>query len=68
MTKKISLTAGAGQDVQFHMPLTYDQITNLQNWQTGHNYQDGLHVQGHDHPHVRPAAIVRARRSATDLF
>lgn len=41
MTKKIRLNAGANQDVQFHMPLTYDQISNLQNWQTGHNYQDG---------------------------
>ncbi len=41
MTKKIRLAAGASQDVQFHMPLTNDQINNLQNWQTGHNYQDG---------------------------
>jgi hypothetical protein len=41
MTKRIRLAAGASQDVQFHMPLTYDQISNLQNWQTGHNYQDG---------------------------
>ena len=41
MTRKIRLTAGASQDVQFHMPLTNDQISNLQNWQTGHNYQDG---------------------------
>jgi len=41
MTRKIRLTAGASQDVQYHMPLTYDQISNLQNWQTGHNYQDG---------------------------
>lgn len=41
MTKKIRLNAGANQDVQLHMPLTYDQISNLQNWQTGHNYQDG---------------------------
>lgn len=24
-----------------HTPLTYDQISNLQNWQTGHNYQNG---------------------------
>ena len=41
MAKRIRLAAGGSQDVQFHMPLTYDQISNLQNWQTGHNYQDG---------------------------
>jgi len=41
MTKRIRLSAGGNQDVQFHMPLTSDQISNLQNWQTGHNYQDG---------------------------
>lgn len=41
MTKRIRLAAGGSQDVQFHRPLTYDQISNLQNWQTGHNYQDG---------------------------
>jgi hypothetical protein len=41
MTKRIRLTVGATRDIQFHMPLTSDQITNLQNWQTGHNYVDG---------------------------
>ena len=41
MTKKIRLAAGESQDVQFHKPLTQDEISNLQNWQTGHNYQDG---------------------------
>jgi hypothetical protein len=41
MTKRIHFTVGATRDIQFHMPLTSDQITNLQNWQTGHNYADG---------------------------
>lgn len=40
-TKTIRLAAGGSDDVQFHMPLSYDQLSNLQNWQTGHNYSDG---------------------------
>ena len=41
MSKDVRLKAGASKDVQFHMPLTQDQLSNLQNWQTGHNYSDG---------------------------
>jgi hypothetical protein len=36
-TKSVSLKPGAEQDVQFNMPLTETQISNLQNWQSGHD-------------------------------
>jgi hypothetical protein len=35
------LAAGATLPVSFHMPLSYDQISNLQAYQTGHDYADG---------------------------
>jgi hypothetical protein len=41
MSKTVRLAAGENQDVQFHMPLTSDQLDNLQNWQSGHSFQDG---------------------------
>jgi hypothetical protein len=41
MHKTIRLAAGASEDVQFHRHLTSTELDNLQNWQTGHNYNDG---------------------------
>lgn len=41
MTKSVTIDAGTDNDVQFHMPLTWGQISNLQNWQGGHIGQDG---------------------------
>ena len=40
-SKDIRLKPGGSKDVQFHLPLTQGQLSNLQNWQTGHNYADG---------------------------
>lgn len=42
-TKHIRLAAGASKAVRFHRPLSYTQISNLQNWQSGHNERDGCH-------------------------
>ena len=35
-TKTVSVPDGGSMDVQFNMQLTYDQLSNLQNWQSGH--------------------------------
>jgi len=32
---------GDDRDIQFHLPLNQNQITNLQNYQSGHNYASG---------------------------
>lgn len=41
MHRTIRLAAGASRDIQFHMPLSENQISNLQNWQSGHSYASG---------------------------
>ncbi|SRR5258708_3807668 len=41
MTRTVKLATGQSRDVQFHRPLSYTQISNLQAWQNGHNYADG---------------------------
>jgi len=41
MTRTVKLATGQSKDVQFHRPLSYTQISNLQSWQSGHNYADG---------------------------
>jgi hypothetical protein len=39
LTKTARVPFGAsGQPVSFALPLTYDQITNLQNWEEGHSF------------------------------
>lgn len=40
-TKTVRIPVGGSDDVQFNRPLTETQLSNLQNWQTGHGYQDG---------------------------
>jgi hypothetical protein len=42
-TKHIRLPVGASKAVRFHRPLSYTEISNLQNWQGGHNERDGCH-------------------------
>jgi hypothetical protein len=42
-TKHIRLPSGASKAVRFHRPLSYTQLSNLQNWQGGHNERDGCH-------------------------
>ena len=39
--RTVRTAAGATRPVSFRYPLTYNQISALQSWQTGHNYQDG---------------------------
>jgi hypothetical protein len=41
MTKTVKIPAGGENDVQFHMPLTGTQLDNLQNYQTGHDFDSG---------------------------
>ncbi len=41
MTRTVKLATGQHRDVQFHRPLSYTQISNLQSWQSGHSYADG---------------------------
>jgi hypothetical protein len=41
MTKTVQVPSGQTNDVQFHRPLSQDQLSNLQNWQTGHGFSDG---------------------------
>ena len=45
-TKTVKLDPGANQDVQFSMQLTYDQLSNLQNWQSGHIGETGCTYKG----------------------
>ena len=41
MTKTVKMPFEASAlPVSFHQPLTYDQISNLQSWESGHNYTD----------------------------
>jgi hypothetical protein len=42
-TKHIRLPFGGSKAVRFHIPLTFDQLDNLQNWQEGHGLRDGCH-------------------------
>jgi hypothetical protein len=37
----VHIADGASRDIEFHMPLSQDQISNLQNWQLGHNDASG---------------------------
>jgi hypothetical protein len=46
MTRTIRLPKGGEQDVQFHRPLSYDQISRLQDYQTGHGFKDGCTYKG----------------------
>jgi hypothetical protein len=46
MSKTVRLTYGGEQDTQFHRPLSYDEITRLQSYQTGHDYADGCTYHG----------------------
>lgn len=46
MTKSVKLAIGASRDVQFHRSLSSNQLDNLQNWQTGHNFADGCTYHG----------------------
>lgn len=39
--KTVKIAAGSSSDVQFNLPLSYDQLSNLQNWQSGHLGSDG---------------------------
>jgi hypothetical protein len=39
--KTVKIAAGNSNDVQFNLPLSYDQLSNLQNWQDGHLGSDG---------------------------
>jgi hypothetical protein len=39
--KTVKLAYGSRRDIQFHLPLNQNQISNLQNWQEGHNYASG---------------------------
>lgn len=41
MVKTVRVGAGGSRDVQFHMALGQQQISNLQNWQLGHNGDSG---------------------------
>jgi hypothetical protein len=41
MIKTVKVATGVTKDVPFHMPLTEDQLSNLQNWQLGHDDDDG---------------------------
>ena len=45
-SKTVRVPAGGSQDVQFNMPLTYDQLSNLQNWQLGHAGDTGCTYNG----------------------
>jgi hypothetical protein len=42
-TRHVRVAFGAGKAVRFHVPLSSTQLDNLQNWQQGHNYNDGCH-------------------------
>ena len=46
MIRTVRLHPGQSKDVQFHMPLTQTQITDLQNWQSGHGEKDGCTYRG----------------------
>jgi hypothetical protein len=39
--KTVRVAYGASRDIQFNLPLNQNQISNLQNWQEGHNYDSG---------------------------
>lgn len=39
--KTVRLAYGGRRDIQFHLPLNQNQISNLQNWQQGHNDSTG---------------------------
>jgi len=41
MHKRARVPVGGTVPVSFNRPLSYDQITALQSWQTGHNFADG---------------------------
>jgi hypothetical protein len=41
MHKITRLHYGQSKDVQFALPMTGDQVDNLQNWQSSHGYKDG---------------------------
>ncbi len=46
MSKTIRLPRNGGQDVQFHRPLSYSQLSRLQDYQTGHDFKDGCTYGG----------------------
>jgi hypothetical protein len=41
VTRTVNSPYGATTPVPFSLALTYTQISNLQNWQTGHSFADG---------------------------
>lgn len=41
MRRTVRVAAGASQAVSFHKNASQTVISNLQAWQTGHNYNDG---------------------------
>jgi hypothetical protein len=41
MSRVVHIAAGDERAVEFHMPLTENQLTNLQNWQLGNGDADG---------------------------
>lgn len=46
MSKTVRIPRGGEQDVQFSRPLSYDQVSALQSYQTGHDYADGCTYNG----------------------
>lgn len=46
LSKTVRIPRGGEQDVQFSRPLSYDQISALQSYQTGHDYADGCTYNG----------------------
>jgi hypothetical protein len=46
LSKTVRIPRGGEQDVQFSRPLSYDQISALQSYQTGHDYADGCTYKG----------------------
>lgn len=45
-SKTVRLAPGHESDVMFHLPLSYDQLDRLQNWQADHDYKDGCTYAG----------------------
>jgi hypothetical protein len=46
MTKKVKVPYGQTVTVRFTKPMTQSQITRLQDWQSGHDYDDGCVYKG----------------------
>lgn len=45
-TKTVKVPVGGSSDVQFRVPMTMNQVENLQNWQEGHGFKDGCTYSG----------------------